>query len=178
MDHTSPTLWRRFDATGVPLLIARLVVGVLFVWMGVNKVEDPVLFLKLVRQYHIVPESPGIYLNTIALALPWLEIMCGLALILGIALRGSALVTAVMLVVFTPVIFVRALDIMQKDAISFFAVKFDCGCGGGEVVIWTKLLENTGLFALTLIALFSRSQRFLLSNLWTRQKGLIVSCPV
>ena len=42
----------RADRSGWPLLLARLALGVMFVWMGVAKILDPVEFLKLMRQYH------------------------------------------------------------------------------------------------------------------------------
>jgi len=47
-----------------------------------------------------------------------------------------------MLVPFTIVVFLRALDIQAAEAKPFCAVKFDCGCGTGEVFICSKLLEN------------------------------------
>jgi len=163
------SMLRRIDQTGIPLLIARIVVGVVFIYMGVNKLSDPVTFLKLTRQYHIVPDSPPIFLNTIAIVLPWLEVITGAALILGLFIRGAAATILLMLVVFTPMILKRALEIQQPGQ-SFFDIKFDCGCGGGEVVTWQKLLENVGLFLLAGIALLSRSRRFC-AELWLARRN-------
>ncbi len=69
----SPGLLRRMDQSGVPLLLARLVLGGMFVYMGADKILNQVLFLKLIRQYEMVPESVPWLLNLIAAVLPWME---------------------------------------------------------------------------------------------------------
>ena len=165
-----PALWTRIDQSGLPLLLARLIVGVTFIWMGISKAADPVTFLKLIRQYEMLPESPPYFLNGTAVILPWVEILCGLALVLGIAVRGAALMAALMLCVFTPAIFLRALTIRQETGMSFFAIAFDCGCGGGETIIWKKLLENLALLGLSVVALVSRSRKFCLQPLIERRR--------
>jgi hypothetical protein len=61
---------------------------------------------------------------------------------------------------FTYVVLKRALAIASAQAIAFCAVKFDCGCGGGEVVICHKLVENSLLILLAAALLFSRNSKF------------------
>lgn len=165
----NPSILRRADETGVPLLIVRLVLGVLFIYMGVQKVGHPVEFLKQIRLYEMLPESPGIFLNGTALVLPWMEILCGTALILGLWVRGAAGLIGLMLGVFTPAILMRTLAIRAEEGTPFLQIAFDCGCGAGEVVAWTKMLTNTGLLALALTGLVSRSRRFCLS-LWFERR--------
>ena len=155
-------LLRRFDQSGVPLLLARLILAATFIYMGAMKIREPFDFLKQVHLYHMLPESPSIYLNATAIVLPWLEIVAGIALIVGFPVRGAAAIIVVMLCVFTPAIFLRALSIQAEKAISFFEVVFDCGCGSGPVVIWTKLLRNLGSLALAVLVLLSQSRRFCL----------------
>jgi putative oxidoreductase len=121
-------------------VLARWMLGALFVYMGLSKALHPVDFLKLIRQYDLVQSAW--LLNSIAATLPWFEVFCGLLLLAGIAVRGSALVLVGMLVPFTIVLFRRALALQSIQAIPFCAVKFDCGCGNGEVFICWKLLEN------------------------------------
>ncbi len=164
-------LIRRADQTGIPLLMARLILAGMFIYMGSVKIADPVEFLKLVRQYHMLPESPAFLLNTTAIVLPWLEVVVGTALLLGLHVRGAALAATIMLVVFTPAIFLRALEIRAEKGISFFQVEFNCGCGGGIVIIWKKLLENMGLVVLSLVALLSASQKFRPAR-WVEQRWL------
>lgn len=137
---------RRVDDTGIPLLLARVILAATFLYMGSMKIAEPFEFLKLVRQYQMLPETPAFYLNATAIVLPWLEIVAGVALLIGLRFHGAAVAIALMLSVFTPVILIRALHIQAEKGISFFDVVFDCGCGSGPVTIWTKLLGNIGLF--------------------------------
>ena len=160
--NSQPSLLRRLDKTGVPLLIARIVLGSLFVYMGMEKALNPVDFLKMVREYHMVPEHPPIMLNLIAAALPWLEVLCGLLLIAGVAIRGTALLLLAMLVGFTAAVALRALNIYSAQNLPFCAIKFDCGCGTGEEWICEKIPKNLGLCLLSLMILLSTSRRFCL----------------
>ena len=139
---------------GCAALLARWFLGGLFIYMGMNKALHPVEFLKLVRQYELV-QTP-LLLNLIAAGLPWLEVFCGTLLACGIAVRGSALILLAMLVPFTAVVLRRALAIHAAGDIAFCAIKFDCGCGSGEVFICRKLAENAGLMLLSVFLLALR----------------------
>ena len=162
MTTTDAGVLRRWDATGLPLLAARLALGGTFVWLGLGKAGDPVTFLKLIREYDLVPASQPSLLTAMAVALPWLEIWCGMLLLLGVAVRGAALTALGLLVVFTGAITLRALDIRAAQELAFCAIKFDCGCGSGEEYVCAKLPENAGLLALCGLTLWSRSKRFCL----------------
>lgn len=131
---------------------ARWFLGGLFIYMGLSKALHPVEFLKLLHQYNLT-DSP-VLLNFIAAALPWFEVLCGLLLLTGVAVRGAALVVLLMLVPFTLVVLRRALAIHAAQSIAFCAIKFDCGCGNGEVWICRKLGENSLLILLSVWLLF------------------------
>jgi hypothetical protein len=62
--------------------------------------------------------------------------------------RGTALALVAMLIPFTALVLRRALELESLRAIPFCAVKFDCGCGAGEVYICGKLAENVLLILL------------------------------
>ena len=153
--NTGRLSWSRIAADTFAVL-ARWLLGAVFLYLGLNKALHPVEFLKLVRQYDLVQSS--LLLNSIAGALPWFEILCGLLLLAGVAVRGTAVMLIVMLVPFTVLVFRRALAIQSALAIPFCAVKFDCGCGTGEVFICRKLLENflLILFSVWLLAGYGR----------------------
>jgi uncharacterized membrane protein YphA (DoxX/SURF4 family) len=139
---------------------ARWLLGALFVYMGLKKGLDPVSFLKLVRQYDMV-QTPFL-LNSISATLPWFEVFCGVLLLAGIAVRGTALTLACVLIPFTAVVWHRALVLQATRGVPFCAVKFDCGCGAGEVFICGKLLENAGLILLAFWLLAGRGRTFAL----------------
>src|SRR5438270_115207 len=125
---------RAADTVGV---IARWFLGGVFIYMGLTKALDPGEFLKLVRQYDMV--SSPFLLNSIAATLPWFEVFCGLLLLAGVAVRGAGLMLLAMLVPFTLIILKHGLALAADKGIPFCAVKFDCGCGTGEVVTCHKL---------------------------------------
>lgn len=122
----------------------RLVVGGFFIYAGYVKIIDPFAFAKNVYQYQILPDS---LINLVALYLPWLELLCGIALILVPRLRrGASGWIFAMLLVFTIAILFslfRGLDI-------------SCGClstnPDAAKIGWSKVAENTGLLALTILA--------------------------
>ena len=153
----------RFSRVGdAAAVLVRWVLGAIFICMGLSKALHPVEFLKLVREYELT-QSPWL-LNSLAGMLPWFEVFCGILLFVGVAVRGSALVLILMLVPFCLVILRRALAIHSASAIPFCAVKFDCGCGGGEVFVRRKLLENTLLIFLAVWLLAWRCQRLCLRH--------------
>ena len=143
---TEPWSWKR-NALDLAAVLARWWLGALFIYMGLNKALLPVEFLKLVRQYELV-QNP-LWLNSIAAGLPWFEVFCGVLLVAGVAVRGAALMLVLMLVPFTVVVLQRALGMQAVLDIPFCAVKFDCGCGTGEIIICRKLIENGMLILLS-----------------------------
>src|SRR5512133_2808438 len=106
MSNGSSHRWRGI-ACGTSGILVRWLLGGLFIYMGVSKALHPVDFLKLVHEYDLV--ATPFLLNAIAAALPWFEVFCGLLLVAGIAVRGSALMLAAMLVPFSLLVLKRAL---------------------------------------------------------------------
>jgi uncharacterized membrane protein YphA (DoxX/SURF4 family) len=151
------------------LLAARLFLGALFLYLGWKKAMDPVGFLKLVRQYEAF-ETPFL-LNLVAATLPWFEVFCGLLLVLGVAVRGTSALLVAMLVPFTGLILQRALAIHAAGDLAFCAIRFDCGCGGGEVLICRKLVENALLIGLACWVACSTRHRLGLRTSLLRQEG-------
>lgn len=141
----APRIFRDGPAREMAGMLARWFLGGVFVFLGLSKALHPVEFLKLIREYDAV-HAPWL-LNSIAAALPWFEVVCGALLLAGIAVRGSALIVTGFLAVFTWMVLRRALAL--HSGIPFCAIKFDCGCGAGEVLICRKLAENAGLILLS-----------------------------
>jgi uncharacterized membrane protein YphA (DoxX/SURF4 family) len=139
-------------------LLARWLLGAAFLYLGLNKALHPIEFLKLIRQYDLTQDA--LLLNSIAAVLPWFEVFCGLLLLAGVAVRGTALTLALMLVPFTLLVLHRALFLQAAQNLPFCAINFDCGCGAGKEFICRKLLENVVLFVLSLWLLAGRSCQF------------------
>jgi len=139
-------------------VLARYALGGLFIYMGLRKAMHPADFLNLVRQYDIVTST--FLLNSIAATLPWFETFCGLLLVAGIAVRGTAVMLLVMLIPFSLLVLKRALAIATATSQPFCMVKFDCGCGMGEVFICHKLWENSILILLAVWLIAGGGRKF------------------
>lgn len=69
----------------------------------------------MLYNYRIVP---GALVNLMALVMPWIELLCGLALILGIWKATARTIVAVLLVIFIAAI---SINLLRNNVI-------DCGC--------------------------------------------------
>ena len=109
----------------------RILLGLIFLYASYDKILDPGKFARSIANYHIVPFGLE---NSIAIILPWLELFIGVGLIAGIMVDGAAGITGSLLVIFI-------LLILQAILRGF---NIECGCGlkEGEMVGWTKILEN------------------------------------
>ena len=94
-----------------------LLIGAVFIYAGALKAWDPVKFASDIQNFHILPWPLGVRL---AFYLPWLEILCGLALITGWLRTGAVgILTALMLVFLAATI-----------AAKMRGIDLDCGCFG------------------------------------------------
>jgi uncharacterized membrane protein YphA (DoxX/SURF4 family) len=162
---TFTSRWLNHELVG---FAARWIMGIIFVYMGLNKAVHPVDFLKVLREYNMVENH--LLLNLIAAVLPWFEVLCGLLLLAGIAVRGSALLLVGMLVPFSMAIISRALALHAAGSIPFCEIRFDCGCGAGEVIVCHKLLENASLVFLSLLLLFGNGNRWCLRYVFVKSQ--------
>jgi uncharacterized membrane protein YphA (DoxX/SURF4 family) len=81
------------------IILLRVFLGGIMLWAGLSKVGAPLQTLAAVYSYQIV--LPDWLANAVAYVLPWIEIVLGLALILGLAMPITLSATAVVLLVFT-----------------------------------------------------------------------------
>jgi uncharacterized membrane protein YphA (DoxX/SURF4 family) len=99
-------------------VLARVLVGGVWVVAGYLKLPDPAEGVRAVRAYRLLPES---VVPVVGHGLPVLEIAVGLCLLLGVLTRPAALLSALMLAAFVVGIasaWARGLQI-------------ECGCFGG-----------------------------------------------
>jgi putative oxidoreductase len=141
--------------------IIRVLVGAIFVFAGLTKLIefqplhflDPMVFARDIDNYKILPWSISVPL---ALYLPWLEIICGLALIVRRVYSGAlTLILALMLVFIGGSIAAKArgIDITcgcfghVSDQLSFsWHMVLDFAILGAVVALWRKR-PNDGVIA-------------------------------
>lgn len=137
----------------LPLFI-RIAMGAILIAYGVEKLNNPVDFLKAIHEYDILPAHPTWILNLAPSGIPMLEIAAGLCLLSGFLRRGASVLMAGFLILFTGAILWRTKEVMGETGQAFHEVAFDCGCGSGVVVIWEKTMFNMALILGTLHAGF------------------------
>ncbi len=98
--------------------LARLVVGGVWLAAGLLKIPDPAENVRAVRAYRLLPEA---VVPLVGHALPVLEILVGLCLLLGVLVRLNAVLSAVLLVAF----------IVGIASAWGRGLSIDCGCFGG-----------------------------------------------
>jgi uncharacterized membrane protein YphA (DoxX/SURF4 family) len=143
-DQSSQRHWTRIAS-----LLSRLFLGGIFVYASYDKIIHPVPFAEIVHNYQILPD---VLVNLVSLFLPWLELMVGLALILGIWLPGAILMSNLLLLVFFSALLfnmARGLDI-------------DCGCftvssgpSAGGHMLWYLLRDGFFLLVGLILLFFS-----------------------
>jgi putative oxidoreductase len=127
-------------------LALRTYVGGIFIYASLNKIPDPGVFAENIAAYRIIPYQ-GLHL--VAIILPWIELIGGFFLILGLRTRAAASILGGLLFMFT--LFV-IINIFRDSPIS-------CGCFGtvAEAVSWKKVTTNTLWLLMTIqVFLFDR----------------------
>ena len=139
-------------------LAARWILGLTFIYASVHKILSPADFAKIVYGYNLFPE---IFINLIAIIIPFLELVIGFALIIGFYPRSAAITINGLLVAF---IVVLAINLIRGH-------EFDCGCfsvGQSGYSSSPKVTIARDIFYLALgmqIVLFQGNRRSLFGRL-------------
>jgi uncharacterized membrane protein YphA (DoxX/SURF4 family) len=99
-------------------LLARLVVGGVWVAAGVLKAPDPAGNVRAVRAYQLLPEP---LVPVVGHGLPIVEILVGGCLLLGLLTRVTAVLSALMLLAF----------VIGISSVWARGLSIECGCFGG-----------------------------------------------
>jgi len=125
----------------------RILIGSLFIYASFYKIFHPLDFAVSVRNYGILP--PG-WTNIVALTLPWVEMITGVFLIIGVQTKPSGLLTTGLLGIFLGAI-IYAFSI---------GLDIDCGCFGsaasspGRVGLY-HIVRDSIFFAVSLFVLLA-----------------------
>jgi putative oxidoreductase len=120
---------------GRTLVACRIVLGALFVWAAVSKLPDMAAFAQDVANYRVVPAA---LVPFVASAVVGIELLAGIALLVGVMERPAAAVLAVLLAAFTAFLaqaLLRGIDLR-------------CGCfGGDERASWWTVARDLVMLA-------------------------------
>jgi uncharacterized membrane protein YphA (DoxX/SURF4 family) len=141
--HETPARSHRAVLLDVVGLLARLGLGAVWLLSGIPKAANPRDTIVAVRAYDLLPAS---LVEPVAAVLPFLEIALGLLLILGLATRLAAVLSAVVLLVFIGAVISAAAR----------GLSIDCGCFGGggavppgETAYITEILRDVAFLVLS-----------------------------
>ena len=130
------------------LLILRLALGAIFIYAAVGKIADPGRFAGDIAAYRFLPVFT---INILALVLPYLEILTGLGLVIGIWLDAASAIASALLIIFLIV----ALSAMARG------LNIECGCftlSGTGKVGWDLIAKDT-LMLTSVIVVFLCTSR-------------------
>jgi uncharacterized membrane protein YphA (DoxX/SURF4 family) len=139
-------------------LLARWVLGGVWLYAGGVKLADPWASVAAVRAYELLPGSA---VSFVGHALPIFEIALGACLVLGLLTRTAAGLSAGLLLVF----------IAGIASVWIRGIEIDCGCfGGGGAIAGAasaypvEIARDLGLTALALFVLALRRTPFTLDR--------------
>jgi putative oxidoreductase len=128
---------------------AQIAAGLVFLAAALPKIADLAAFAGSVHNFHLEPVVPIAATNLLAMTIPWVELIAGLALVSGVRPRAGAVVYTVLMAAFT-------LGVVAAMA---RGLSFECGCfgkAGAATIGVKKLAENLAMLALGAVAAFER----------------------
>lgn len=129
---------------GIGLLVLRVAFAGLFVWAAWIKLQDPRAFYFSIKGFQILPVHT---IEPLAFMVPWTEMACAVALVLGLWGRAAAAALGAMLLGFIGAI----LSVLVRD------MHVECGCFGDfslmcppGAVGWCNIGQNALMLLLAL----------------------------
>ncbi len=128
-------------AEPIALLVLRIALGLIFIVAGGFKIGHAAEFAQEIAAFRLLPPP---LIAPLALLLPFLEVMLGAYLAIGLFARASAWVAALLLLVF---------DLAIASAV-VRGLHLHCGCFGPNdqtVTTWTEVARDAVLVILAVI---------------------------
>ena len=124
-------------------LLLRVYVGGVFIYASMYKINYPGEFAETIASYQLLPYWA---INITALVMPWLELVSGALLILGVRTKSAAAVIGGMLILFSLAILVALLR----------GILIGCGCFTSveDPLGWDTLWRDLFWLAMTLQVYF------------------------
>lgn len=124
----------------------RLALGTVFLYASYDKILHPKAFAQAVYNYQVLSD---VAINLTALALPWLELLLGLCLVIGFWLPGSTVTSAGLLTVF-----IGALVFNQARGLDVHCGCFSTETTAGPADLWTVTRDLGFLVVSVYLVLF------------------------
>jgi len=145
---------------GYVCALFRLAVGTTLIIASVGKISGGNLFVDEVKDYHLLPDALA---QVYATALPWVEIVVGCLLIIGLVTTFAAAIAvlaSLSLIIANAVVLGRGLNL-------------ECGCFGDLAVLQTRqaIVVDSLMLMMALLILVRRAD-FLSVDLWVRRRRL------
>jgi uncharacterized membrane protein YphA (DoxX/SURF4 family) len=125
----------------IVVLVLRVVLGAIFIVAGASKVGNANMFAAQIAGFRILPQ---VVIAPLALGLPFLELLLGGYLVLGLFTRASAWVAVVLLALFDGAI---ASAVVRGLTVS-------CGCFGPNdttVTTWSEVARDAVFVLLAVV---------------------------
>ena len=148
-------------AWDIVLAAARAVLAVVFIWACAHKILNPYDFAMQVATYQILPLP---LINLQAIVLPWIELVAGVLLILGLWTRAAAVVTCGM----------NAMFIVAISMALAADLQLQCGCftsaEAGHEMSESLVVRDAALLLAGALLAWRRPDRFTLDSWLARRK--------
>ncbi len=129
-------------------IILRLTLGAIILGSSIYKIVTPADFAHSVFNYQILP---GWIINPVAIILPWVQFLCGGALIINRGTKGGAILILLMIITFQIAVasaLIRGLNVA-------------CGCfeAGGSPATWIIFGRDSLILALAALVVWFQNRR-------------------
>lgn len=136
------------NSRSVTLLILRLALGAIFIYAAVGKIADPGRFAGDIAAYRLLPVFT---VNILALVLPYVEILTGLGLVIGIWVDAAGAIASALLTIFL----IAALSAMARG------LNIECGCftlSGAGKVGWDLIARDILMLSAAIVVFLYRGR--------------------
>jgi uncharacterized membrane protein YphA (DoxX/SURF4 family) len=112
---------------------ARILLGAIFIYASIDKLRYPLEFARIIDAYQLLPEN---LVGIVAAVLPFLELICGIFLIIGFWVLPSLVWVGLLLIAF----------MIGMGQAYFRGLSIDCGCfsvtgSKSGITTWTVLRD-------------------------------------
>lgn len=125
------------------IALTRIYLALVFFISGLDKASDLAAFAQSIENYKLIPIQ---YVNILAVIIPWIELISGGLLLLGIYIKENSSIILSLLIIFTISVFSAYLR----------GLNIDCGCQGtaaGQKVGLLKIVENVFLIIVAILSI-------------------------